>query len=508
MSVKLQIIGSGALGSGPSVYLTSDNFKCLFNCGEGTQRLALEHKFKLSLENIFMTKKTWDRFGGVPGMCLTIQTNETPSESVKNKKTKDEQDEEKKKNKMFLHGPTGMKEMFAATDKFVYLNRMDVEFPTCSNRETWSNDLMQVTYLHMKSGNNYTMAYLCKLKDLPGRLDAELCRKSGVKSGPMMGALKRGLDVTLDDGTVVKASSVCGPKIIGATFIFIDVPDESYFETLDDEAFEKYQNGNIVASIVVHFTPKSIVMQHDTYRRWMEKFSSNTAHWFVNDMNTFSGLFASNEMQLQLNHVYEKTFPMLAERLENDESLVGTSYNLGPLPGPNYNIAQMIEISAMRPAVIEKIQRFRDDVDNKAQQKNNFPKIITLGTGSCIPSKTRNFSSNLIHLSGGVCALLDCGEGTLGQLVRFYGIEEADKVLKKLKMIYISHAHADHHLGLMNILARRQTVAQDEILVLAPNYIKTWLEFYSDNVGEIKKCNIISCDELVSNFREIYLYFN
>lgn len=43
--------------------------------------------------------------------------------------------------------------------------------------------------------------------------------------------------------------------------------------------------------------------------------------------------------------------------------------------------------------------------------------------------------------------LLDVGEGTLGQIIRFYG-DEADDVIRKLKAIYISHMHADHHIGM------------------------------------------------------------
>lgn len=44
------------------------------------------------------------------------------------------------------------------------------------------------------------------------------------------------------------------------------------------------------------------------------------------------------------------------------------------------------------------------------------------------------------------CILLDVGEGTCGQIYRFYG-DEAPKVIAKIKAIYVSHMHADHHIG-------------------------------------------------------------
>ena len=43
------------------------------------------------------------------------------------------------------------------------------------------------------------------------------------------------------------------------------------------------------------------------------------------------------------------------------------------------------------------------------------------------------------------CLLLDVGESTSGQMHRFYG-PNADEVFRKLKAIYISHLHADHHM--------------------------------------------------------------
>lgn len=40
--------------------------------------------------------------------------------------------------------------------------------------------------------------------------------------------------------------------------------------------------------------------------------------------------------------------------------------------------------------------------------------------------------------------LLDCGEGTFGQLCRHYG-DAVDAVLSNISTIFVSHLHADHH---------------------------------------------------------------
>lgn len=58
-------------------------FRYIFNCGEGSQRLAHEHKLKLSkLEHIFITSKLWSRIGGLPGLALTIQDIGIPSVTI------------------------------------------------------------------------------------------------------------------------------------------------------------------------------------------------------------------------------------------------------------------------------------------------------------------------------------------------------------------------------------------------------------------------------------------
>lgn len=109
-----------------------------------------------------------------------------------------------------------------------------------------------------------------------------------------------------------------------------------------------------------------------------------------------------------------------------------------------------------------------------------------LGTGAAIPGKHRNVSSILIDMyeRGGV--MLDCGEGTWGQMVRHLGSERASQVLCRLKLVFISHMHADHHLGLLRILHERTVAVKmnDEfkdafpLVIVGPDYLQVWLEAF------------------------------
>ena len=69
-----------------------------------------------------------------------------------------------------------------------------------------------------------------------------------------------------------------------------------------------------------------------------------------------------------------------------------------------------------------------------------------------------------IQTPQGAGILLDCGEGTWGQLARFFGGDPSRssgvwETLRNLKCIFLSHMHADHHMGVAKVLAKRQQVS-------------------------------------------------
>jgi hypothetical protein len=169
------------------------------------------------------------------------------------------------------------------------------------------------------------------------------------------------------------------------------------------------------------------------------------------------------------------------------------------------------------------------------------PEVVFLGTGAAIPSKYRNgpsppisppslaTSSMLTCACAMVCAcavcacvcgavssvyvsvpsfgglLMDAGEGSFGQLARRFGTERALRVVAELQVVLISHMHADHHLGLLRILAIRQeliaasrrnskqsetTAAEAEaeeeaLVVVGPPALKEWLDEYSSQIERL-----------------------
>ena len=125
---------------------------------------------------------------------------------------------------------------------------------------------------------------------------------------------------------------------------------------------------------------------------------------------------------------------------------------------------------------------------------SSFPgemEFTFLGTGAAIPSKYRNVSSTLIRFrleksSSGRAwksILLDCGEGTYFQMCRRYGTNRAREIVQReLELIWVSHMHADHHLGLMKLLLTRNENPEmkDKVFIVAPSAMLTFLQEYEE----------------------------
>lgn len=96
--------------------------------------------------------------------------------------------------------------------------------------------------------------------------------------------------------------------------------------------------------------------------------------------------------------------------------------------------------------------------------------ISCLGTGSAMPGKYRNgkaptcllqpslnyrsVSGTLVQIPNRGNILLDCGEGTLGQIRRHFG-SDANAVLRDMACMFLSHIHGDHHIGASRVLVER-----------------------------------------------------
>lgn len=95
------------------------------------------------------------------------------------------------------------------------------------------------------------------------------------------------------------------------------------------------------------------------------------------------------------------------------------------------------------------------------------------------PGQLRNVSGIILvneKLKSNI--ILDCGEGTFKQ-IRDENIVLDDKPL----IIWISHAHSDHHLGLLQIIYNLSNSHKD-IYLIVPAIVVPWLIFFKEILGE------------------------
>ena len=84
------------------------------------------------------------------------------------------------------------------------------------------------------------------------------------------------------------------------------------------------------------------------------------------------------------------------------------------------------------------------------------PSIFFLGTISMKPTQYRCASAIYVFIKGfGI--LMDCAEGSYGQIYdHFQTLDKINNAIRKLRVVYITHIHGDHQLGIVKIMAERE----------------------------------------------------
>lgn len=108
--------------------------------------------------------------------------------------------------------------------------------------------------------------------------------------------------------------------------------------------------------------------------------------------------------------------------------------------------------------------------------------------------------------------LLDCGEGTVGQICRFYGSRTKD-VIENIKALHITHMHGDHHMGIMDFIRIRQKYMPENrppLLLMAPKVqFQELLNFYEKHFGNVLNDIImIDNEDLVRSIKKRSIKIN
>lgn len=191
----------------PSVALWREGSVFLFDCGENAQMRMLQAGLKRSkIEAIFISHFDVDHYSGLIGLIATFQL-------------------QRREKSLHLIGPEGLKSYVEWNLKFAGIETsFSIIFTEIEESFDHAVVLDEDDYFveaRPLEHNNFCIGYRFQEKDKPGKVDAEKARELGITEDQHFKALKAGENVTLEDGSIVEASSIVGHPRIGDSFAYI-----------------------------------------------------------------------------------------------------------------------------------------------------------------------------------------------------------------------------------------------------------------------------------------------
>ncbi|WFD34689.1 ribonuclease Z [Malassezia cuniculi] len=335
---------------------------------------------------------------------------------------------------------------------------------------------------------------------------------------------------------LIRSSDVMGSSRAGPVFFYMYLPSPEYIEPLLKEPASSqfapytYENNahlpeeqRMTPHVIIHAAAKDIV-EDARYQKWMASFGPACHHIIANKDHCADELvFTSSAASLlRLGRIDGRMFAMPGYSLEPaasvEESMARHGFTLGdvraaaldqivglhprtppeilPSTAPAFNAPpgdQEAQLACIEEADQEAWDAYKQEAAKVGSVAASGASVAdgleftTLGTGSSMPSKYRNVLSTLVHLPGDGYVLLDAGESTYGQLARRFGPGDngwsgcgVDKILRNLRLLFVSHIHGDHHMGVARLLRERRLLNPSEPLYLVTNnYTRYYLTEYS-----------------------------
>lgn len=489
MRYFLQVVTSKSSLLAPSVYLFFDSCRYIFNAGDGLQRFMTEQHIRAGkVKHIFITSLKTDYICSLPSMILNL-TDVCPANR-------------------FIHSPPGLLELARTYYSFIFNKEFEfIEYTSkdlikkpfnFTTKHEFSDENVKIKVIPIVSNGKVGSVYIVECCKLGIKFNGEKLKQLGIK-GRMVKDLQINGSLLVCD-RLVYLEEVTEKPVPQAIFAILDLPDTENCANIK-ESLLKYLGPDYDLQLFVHFTQKEVVLCEE-YIDMLLSFP-NTKN-MVLDLSTDNNVpvFRKSDMLLRkLNFIYPKNFPLPLFPQHPDSDLI----NILSQAIPNFCYANSLTKFILSPAANKGIDRteelkpinqelfdmpelktwkshkcdYKEIVDTT--QPGSDPQLLFLGTASMKPGSYRNVSG--IHFSqwgGGM--LLDCGEGSYYQLVRSFG-NDIINVLLDLKVVLISHMHADHHLGLIKLLHERAKVSCERLIVVGPPVLQVYLEACSNCHG-------------------------
>nr|AUG32806.1 Ribonuclease Z [Paulinella longichromatophora] len=179
----------------------------LFDCGEATQHQFLRSELRISqLSRIFITHMHGDHIFGLPGLLASLGLAGNCGG-------------------VNLYGPDPLRDYLegilrTSSTRIGYPLRTHRVHNAANNGITLLDDkefTVKCTQL-----NHRVPAYAYRIEQKPrmGTFNIEKARELGIPPGPIYGDLKAGREIILENGRIIKGSSLCGPKKLGYSLVY------------------------------------------------------------------------------------------------------------------------------------------------------------------------------------------------------------------------------------------------------------------------------------------------
>ncbi|KAF3034156.1 hypothetical protein E8E12_004405 [Didymella heteroderae] len=332
-----------------------------------------------------------------------------------------------------------------------------------------------------------SISYIVRTYPARGSFDVKRATELGVKKGPDFGKLSNGISVQNATGETITPEQVLGPDRPGQGFALLDIPAVEYLEAVVER--EEFQSPDLMRGIEAFiWTLGEGVAGHPTLNKFMEKFG-NVKH-IISSADVTPNRIAYDSVaaqttrlaqvdptryqtpQYDLESVPQKLLSEadhMQQTITLPQNAIVADRGLSATLMPKFDLKPETRQATFEPEAIKKetapevlelariaqktVQDSQKDFEPwRALLAHPDTEITTLGTGSALPSKYRNVSATLVRVPGVGNYLFDAGENTLGQLQRVFPPGELTHILKDLRAIWISHLHADHHLGTASVI--------------------------------------------------------
>ncbi|GKT47844.1 ribonucleases P/MRP protein subunit pop1 [Colletotrichum spaethianum] len=355
--------------------------------------------------------------------------------------------------------------------------------------------------------SNSAVCYVVKNRGRRGKFNPVIAKQLGVNP-PDFKYLADGKTIKSKTGNEVTPDMVLGAPTKPIGFAVIDLASTSYIESFLGRS--EWKNEAVMDNVLIFYWILGQSVIDDPRIQSFMKERPNVKHIVMapDACPNMVSMESYGLLHAKLRHIDPDRFPLL-----NSDNTVRDLSHIGPnveaaragmkavlgaevkekkdeiVPFPTFKEVAGIDKKASKlasdavtkigkPGFLEEVERVEQDIPNRDTE------IIPLGTGSALPSKYRNVSSTIIRVPQYGNYVLDCGENTLGQLRRAYPAEEVTKILQETRCIFISHMHADHHLGTASFIrAWSESTAhlnpQPKLGVVSPNAMQYFLMEYN-----------------------------